>query len=238
MQVLGLPLITCNFLRPRAPGRCVGTCNNGRGCKHTGDGQGKSHDALLAASNLLVSLVEQHKHRVVHIKRAQYDVYIGRASAGKPANADPDCPWGIPFQPMMQSIRITLACKHAPCSICVGCLAINTWWLRHRPGLAAKCLAAGVHPDTVMAGYLLLWRTALKRSANCCAQRSPMFTSLVFLMPLVKYVQTRQRTAKTGMAKAKAKTEPKAKAKGKRKENRDVTELEKAKGRVKDRMIG
>merc|ERR1711920_823082 len=36
-------------------------------------------------------------HRVVHIRRAPYDVYVGRASAGRPSDADPDCPWGNPF---------------------------------------------------------------------------------------------------------------------------------------------
>lgn len=57
-----------------------------------------SEDGEMSRRNdLLISLVEQHKHLVVHIKRAPYEVYVGRNSAGRPSDADPECPWGNPF---------------------------------------------------------------------------------------------------------------------------------------------
>lgn len=57
------------------------------------------------ASTLLAALVERHKHLVVHVKRDPYDVYVGRASAGKPADADPECPWGNPFSTIQAKER-------------------------------------------------------------------------------------------------------------------------------------
>lgn len=51
---------------------------------------------VVDASELLVALVKQHRHRVVNIKHDPYDIYVGRDWAGKPADAG-DCPWGNPF---------------------------------------------------------------------------------------------------------------------------------------------
>lgn len=50
-----------------------------------------------AGAELLVALVARHKPLVVHCKIAAYDVYVGRDSAGRPADAPRECAWGNPF---------------------------------------------------------------------------------------------------------------------------------------------
>lgn len=44
----------------------------------------------------LLSTIADHRQLVVHCRRAPYDVYVGRSSAGLPEGVS-ECPWGNPF---------------------------------------------------------------------------------------------------------------------------------------------
>lgn len=122
-----------------------------------------SLNANANAPDLLVTLVAHHKHRVVHVKRDPYDVYVGRASAGAPADADPNWSWGNPYSTNEAKFKEHLDLQTRTTKYLHWLLEDPAMVAKVRSELPGKVLSCWCAP-----GYCHGW--LLAAVANCSAQ--------------------------------------------------------------------
>lgn len=128
--------------------------NQGSSVADFGNPEAGLHQVDVYPSELLVSLVEQNRHRVVNLRRDPYDIYVGRDWAGKPADAG-DCYWGNPFS------RFQEPDLKARTSLYINWLFENHVMIaRARTELSGKVLGCGCVPK-----YCHGW--VLAAVANC-----------------------------------------------------------------------